>query len=73
MQTSKSGTTFILAMGILGLADARGTGTYVKLDYPASTASNELQVAGTFTLWIPGRLKTFAASLRCISTAQGRD
>src|SRR5437016_49144 len=28
------------------------------LDYPASTASNELQVAVTYTLWIPDGVKT---------------
>jgi hypothetical protein len=30
----------------------------VKLDYPASTASNELQVAVTYTVWIPEGVKT---------------
>ncbi len=58
MQTSKLGTTLILALSILGLADVRGAGTYLKLDYPASTASNELQVAVTYTLWIPEDVKT---------------
>jgi len=58
MQTLKLGTTLLLALGILGLADARAAGTYVKLDYPASTASNELQVAVTYTLWIPEDVKT---------------
>ena len=33
-------------------ATARG-GRYVKVDYPASTATNELQIAVTYTLWIP--------------------
>ena len=36
----------------------RGAGQYLKLDYPASTASNELQVAVTYTLWIPDGVKT---------------
>ena len=58
MQTSKLGTTLILALSILGLTDVRGAGTYLKLDYPASTASNELQVAVTYTLWIPQDVKT---------------
>src|SRR6266852_3013536 len=58
MQTSKLGTTFILALSILGLADVRGAGTYLKLDYLASIASNELQVAVTYTLWIPEDVKT---------------
>ena len=46
-----------MALSILGLTDARAAGTYVKLDYPASTASNELQVAVTYTLWIPQDVK----------------
>ena len=58
MQTSKLRTTLIVALSILGLPDARAAGTYVKLDYPASTASNELQVAVTYTLWIPEDVKT---------------
>jgi len=57
MQTSKLGTTLIVALSILGLTDARAAGTCVKLDYPASTASNELQVAVTYTLWIPEDVK----------------
>jgi len=36
----------------------QGSGQYVKLDYPASTASNELQVAVTYALWIPDGVKT---------------
>jgi hypothetical protein len=58
MQTSKLGITLMLALSILGLVDVRGAGTYVKLDYPASTASNELQVAVTYTLWIPDGMGT---------------
>jgi pimeloyl-ACP methyl ester carboxylesterase len=58
MQTLKLGTILTLALGILGWADARAAGTYVKLDYPASTSPNELQVAVTYTLWIPGGVKT---------------
>lgn len=59
-----------LAIGMLTLPHARAAGTYVKLDYPASTASNELQVAVTYTLWIPDGLKT----LRGIIVHQhGRD
>jgi len=53
MQITKVGWILMLALGVLGSADARAVGTYVKLDYPASTASNELQVAVTYTLWIP--------------------
>src|SRR5258707_9815010 len=36
---------------------AHRAGLYFKLDYPASTASNELQVAVTYTLWIPAGVK----------------
>ena len=32
---------------------AQSAGTYVKIDYPASTAPGELQVPVTYTLWIP--------------------
>jgi len=58
MQTSKFGTALILALLIPALVDARAAGTYVKLDYPASSVSNELQVAVTYTLWIPENVKT---------------
>src|SRR5881394_1957978 len=58
MQITKSGRTLMLALSILELADARAAGTYVKLDYPASVALNELQVAVTYTLWIPEGVKT---------------
>ena len=34
-------------------ATTRGAGQYVKVDYPASTAADELQVGVTYTLWIP--------------------
>ena len=37
----------------VGQAASRGGGRYVKVDYPASTATNELQIAVTYTLWIP--------------------
>jgi hypothetical protein len=30
-----------------------GAGQYLKVDYPASTDTNELQTAVTYTLWIP--------------------
>jgi pimeloyl-ACP methyl ester carboxylesterase len=31
----------------------RGAGQYLKIDYPASTNADELQVGVTYTLWIP--------------------
>ncbi len=58
METAKLGRTLILAFSILSLADARAAGTYVKLDYPASAASNELQIAVTYELWIPDGVRT---------------
>jgi hypothetical protein len=58
MLTTKSGRTLILVLGIAGLAVAfvgcasvtpeHSSGQCVKLDYPASSASNELQVAVTY-------------------------
>ena len=37
---------------------ARGAGQYVKVEYPASTVADELQVGVTYTLWIPDGVKT---------------
>jgi acetyl esterase/lipase len=39
-------------------ATVRSPGHYVIVDYPASTAEGELQIAVTFTLWIPDGVKT---------------
>src|SRR5438093_10233392 len=58
METAKLVSTLILAFSILGLANAPAAETYVKLDYPASTASNELQIAVTYELWIPDSVRT---------------
>src|SRR4029453_8543257 len=45
---------FALVLGALALTgSARAAGTYLKVDYPASTSEGELQVAVTYTLWIP--------------------
>jgi len=41
----------IFLFGFLGTV--HGAGQYLKLDYPASRETNELQVAVTYTLWIP--------------------
>jgi hypothetical protein len=44
----------VLALCALGfVARAHAAGQYVKLEYPASTVEGELQVAVTYTLWIP--------------------
>jgi pimeloyl-ACP methyl ester carboxylesterase len=43
-----------IAIGVVALAGTtRGAGQYVTVDYPASTAAGELQVAVTYTIWIP--------------------
>jgi hypothetical protein len=59
MDNIRFGTVLMIALGISGFAaTTRGAGTYLKMDYPASSASNELQVAVTYTLWIPDGVKT---------------
>lgn len=47
-------TVLVLTVG----GTVRGAGQYVKVDYPASTAPGELQIAVTYTLWIPDGVKT---------------
>jgi len=42
--------------GFIGTIHAAGQ--YLKVEYPASTATNELQLAVTYTLWIPDGVKT---------------
>jgi len=72
MNTTRFRTALLLAFGLVGCVSVkpeRGAGQYVKLDYPASTASNELQIAVTYELWIPDSVRTLRAS-SCINTAQ---
>src|SRR5438128_394841 len=39
---------------VFGLAGTtQAAGKYVQVKYPASTAENELQIAVTYTIWIP--------------------
>jgi poly(3-hydroxybutyrate) depolymerase len=45
-----------VAPGVTGTA--QGAGQYVSIDYPASTVDGELQIAVTYTLWIPDGVKT---------------
>ena len=45
-------------VGCTTVKHERSSGKYVKLDYPASAASNELQIAVTYTMWIPDGVKT---------------
>jgi hypothetical protein len=47
-------------------ATHQGAGRYVQVEYPASTAANELQVGVTYNLWIPGG----APRLRCVIVHQ---
>ena len=42
-----------VTVALLEVNSAHGAGQYLKVDYPASTAAGELQVAVTYTLWIP--------------------
>src|SRR6266850_5661684 len=58
MSELKLRKALVLVLSLLCFAEARAAGTYVKLDYPASTASNELQVAVTYLLWIADGVKT---------------
>src|SRR5438876_12137469 len=54
MNKARLGTIVLLILGTAGFAGkALAAGQYFKVDYPASTASNELQVAVTYELWIP--------------------
>src|SRR5882672_7573804 len=48
-----------LFIAVVGFTEAgQGAWPYIKVDYPASAASNELQVAVSYTLWIPDGVKT---------------
>src|SRR5437762_3258070 len=59
MNKTKNVLLVLLTLALTGFAGlTRGAGQYSKIDYPASTASNELQVAVTYTLWIPDGVKT---------------
>ena len=59
MNKTRFGTSFVLDLGLFGFARVTlGAGQFLKIDYPASTATNELQVAVTYTLWIPDGVKT---------------
>src|SRR5437773_1562609 len=59
MNNTRFGTTLLLAIGVAGFGGTmRGAGQYVKVEYPASTVKDELQVGVTYTLWIPDGVKT---------------
>src|SRR5713226_5826188 len=42
-----------VAMALASHAAAQGTGRYVEVEYPPSTAPGQLQVGVTYILWIP--------------------
>ncbi len=47
------------AIGGFGFAGTvHAAGTYFKVEYPASTATNELQIAASYLVWIPEDVKT---------------
>src|ERR1700726_3355458 len=48
----------ILACACGHVATLSGAGRFIKIDYPASTTANELQLAVTYTLWIPEGVTT---------------
>ena len=50
----------------LPTATHQGAGRYVQVEYPPSTAANELQVGVTYVLWVPGG----APRLRCVIVHQ---
>src|SRR5437016_5046537 len=44
----------LFSVGALAFAGtALGAGQYFKVDYPASTGADELQIPVTYTIWIP--------------------
>ncbi|MDB6020875.1 MAG: hypothetical protein JWQ04_732 [Pedosphaera sp.] len=54
------GACLMLALAMLGFTEKLcAAGQYLKIDYPASASSNELQIAVTYTLWLPDGVKTF--------------
>lgn len=48
----------ILACVCGHVATLSGAGRFIKIDYPESTTANELQLAVTYTLWIPEGVTT---------------
>src|SRR5262245_47503533 len=61
MNITRLGMILVVSFGLAGcisVKHAHSPGQYVKLDYPASTASNELQIAVTYEVWIPEGVRT---------------
>ena len=47
-------TIILLALGLAGIASAAGR--YLEISYPPSTQTGELQLAVTYTIWIPDHI-----------------
>ena len=45
---------------------SHGAGKYLKVEYPASTAADQLQIAVTYTMWVPDDVARF----RCVIVHQ---
>ena len=43
-----------------------GAGKYLQVEYPPSTAANQLQIGVTYTMWVPGDVARF----RCVIVHQ---
>ncbi len=58
----------VFGVGLLFLLNGpvSGAGKYLKVDYPASTAADQLQIAVTYTLWMPDDVARF----RCVIVHQ---
>ena len=56
--------TLLLTAGLYFFSQPiHGAGKYLQVDYPASTAANQLQIAVTYTMWIPDDVARFRAVL----------
>jgi pimeloyl-ACP methyl ester carboxylesterase len=59
--------TLLLTAGLYFFSQPiHGAGKYLQVDYPASTAANQLQIAVTYTMWIPDDVARF----RCVIVHQ---
>ena len=57
---------FVAALLFLLNRPVSGAGKYLKVDYPASTVADQLQIAVTYTLWMPDDVARF----RCVIVHQ---
>lgn len=51
-------TSLLVASLLGGASVGHAAGQYLKVEYPPSTATNELQLGVTYTLWIPEGVQT---------------